>query len=81
MIILFFIRIKRKNKQKYNSAIMLTKEKLIKTIQDLPDKFTLDDLLDRIVLLQKIEIGLEQSDNKQTKSTVQAKASLYRWLA
>jgi len=37
---------------------MLTKVKLLKTIKDLPDKFSLDDLLDRIVLLQKIEIGL-----------------------
>jgi len=55
---------------------MLTKEKLIQTIQELPDKFTLDDLLDRIVLLQKIDIGLEQSKsgkhnqlNKQKKSS------------
>ena len=59
---------------------MLTKDKLIKTIKDLPDKFTLDDLLDRIVLLQKIEIGLEQSETKQTKSTKQAKEKLKKWL-
>jgi len=59
---------------------MLTKEKLIQTIKDLPDKFTLDDLLDRIVLLQKIEIGMEQSQSGLTKSTKQAKEKLKKWL-
>ena len=59
---------------------MFTKEKLIKTIQDLPDEFTLDELLDSIFLLQKIEMGLKQSQNKQTKSTPQAKIKLKKWL-
>jgi hypothetical protein len=59
---------------------MLTKAKLIQTINDLPDKFTLDDLLDRIVLLQKIEIGLEQSASGRIKSTKQAKEKLKKWL-
>ncbi len=35
--------------------------KLVKSIKEMPDKFSLDDLLDRIVFLQKVEIGLEQS--------------------
>jgi hypothetical protein len=45
----------------------------------MPDKFSLDDLLDRIVLLQ-IEIGLEQSESGQTKSTKEAKRHLKKWL-
>ena len=80
MIISFFIKTKRKIKQNYKKGFMLTKEKLIKTIQELPDKFTLDDLLDEIVLLQKIEIGLEQSEAKQTKTTTKAKVRLKKWL-
>ncbi|MCF8297360.1 MAG: hypothetical protein K9J13_07465 [Saprospiraceae bacterium] len=60
--------------------IMLTKVKLLQTIKDLPDKFSLDDLLDRIVLLQKIEIGLEQSQEGRTKSTEQSKEKLKKWL-
>lgn len=59
---------------------MLTKVKLLQSIKDLPDKFTLDDLLDRIVLLQKIEIGLEQSQEGQTKSTEQSREKLKKWL-
>jgi hypothetical protein len=60
--------------------MMLTKEKLLETINDLPDKIVLDDLLDRILMLQKIEIGLEQSENNQVKSTEQAKEILMQWL-
>jgi hypothetical protein len=63
---------------KYN--YMITKEKLLQTIKDLPDTFSLDELLDRIVLLQKIEIGLEQSGSEQTKSTIEAKEHLKKWL-
>ena len=59
---------------------MITKQRLIQTINDLPDKFSFDDLLDRIILLQKIEVGLEQSQTGQTKTTVQAKDKLSRWL-
>ncbi|HCN82049.1 MAG TPA: hypothetical protein DIT07_00280 [Sphingobacteriaceae bacterium] len=59
---------------------MLTKDQLIQTIKDLPEKFSLEDLLDRIMLLQKIEIGLEQSASGQTLSTENAKERLKKWL-
>jgi hypothetical protein len=59
---------------------MLTKEKLLKTVQELPDNFSIDDFLDKIMLLQKIEIGLEQSRNGETFSTEEAKVRLQKWL-
>lgn len=59
---------------------MITKEILLRTIKDLPEKFSMDDLLDRIILLQKIDIGLEQSQAGQTNSTEQAKEKLKKWL-
>ena len=59
---------------------MLTKEKLIQTINDLPDKFSIEDLFDRIVLLEKIEIGLSQSKSGETFSTNEAKEKLGKWL-
>ena len=59
---------------------MLTKKRLLQTMKDLPDKFTLDDLFDRIVLLEKIEEGIEQSKSGQTHSTEQAKEKLKKWL-
>ena len=59
---------------------MITKNKLMQTIKDLPEKFSFDDLLDRIILLQKIEIGLQQSENGQIYTTDQAKEKLKKWL-
>ena len=59
---------------------MLTKEKLLKTVQELPDNFSIDDFLDKIMLLQKIEIGLEQSRNGETFSTEEAKVRLQKWV-
>jgi hypothetical protein len=59
---------------------MLTKEKIIEAIKDMPNKFSVDDLLDRIMLLQKIEIGLEQSEAGKAVSTNEAKKRLQKWL-
>ena len=58
---------------------MLTKEKLIKTINELPNSFSLDDLFDRIYLLQKIENGIEQSKLENVKTTKEAKEKLSKW--
>jgi hypothetical protein len=44
---------------------MLTKRKVIETISKFPDKFSLDELVDKMILIQKIEKGLEESDNSQ----------------
>ncbi len=59
---------------------MLTKEKVLKTINDLPDTFSADEIIERIILLQKIEKGLEQSAKGQTHSTAEAKKKLKKWL-
>ncbi len=59
---------------------MLTKEKILQTLKDLPDTFSIDELFDRIVLLNKIEIGLEQSESGKVNTTDQAKDKLKKWL-
>jgi hypothetical protein len=41
---------------------MISKEKIIQTVKDLSGGFSIDDLFERILLLQKIELGLEQSN-------------------
>lgn len=59
---------------------MLSKDKLIQTIKDLPDNFSVDELFERIILLQKIEIASEQSEKGQVLSTEQARERLKKWL-
>ncbi len=59
---------------------MLTKDKLIQTINELPDSFSAEDLFERIILLQKVEIGLEQSKAGEIFSTDEAREKLSKWL-
>ena len=59
---------------------MLTKEEVLKTVNDLPGEFSFEDILDRLMLLNKIDIGIEQSNNGETLSTEQAKERLAKWL-
>ena len=59
---------------------MLKKSQLIETIQNMPEDIVLDDLLDSLVLIQKVETGLEQSKSGQTLTTEQAKQKLEKWL-
>ena len=41
---------------------MTTKDKAISVIQSLDDDVTLDDVIDRLYLLRKIELGISQAD-------------------
>jgi hypothetical protein len=59
---------------------MMTKEKLIQTIQELPDSFSVEELFDKIILLQKVEIGLQQSNAGQVVTTDEAREKLQKWL-
>jgi hypothetical protein len=43
---------------------MLSKEKLIQIINDLPDQFTVEEFFEKIIFLQKVEIGLHQNQAK-----------------
>jgi hypothetical protein len=55
---------------------MLTKEKVNKTISNLPDKFTIDELIDRLIFMEKIEEGLQQSEEGKVVSNEDLKKLL-----
>jgi len=59
---------------------MLTKEKVLRIITEMPDTFSVDDLLDRLVLLQKVENGIAQSDAGEKVSVEEARGALNKWL-
>ncbi|WP_208645597.1 hypothetical protein [Mucilaginibacter endophyticus] len=60
--------------------MMLTKEEVLKTVNELPGEFSFEEILDRLMLLNKIEIGIEQSNKGEVLSTDEAKKSLGKWL-
>jgi hypothetical protein len=59
---------------------MLNKDEVLKTIVDLPDEFRFDEILDRLLLLDKIERGLLELLSGNVVSTVQAEEILSKWL-
>jgi len=59
---------------------MLDKKKVLETIKDLPETFSIDEVIDRIVLLKKVETGLEQSRKGETITTFEAEIRLKKWL-
>lgn len=58
---------------------MLTKSQVINSIKKMPDHFSIDDLMDKLILLQKIGVGLEQSEKGEVYSTKVAKEMLKKW--
>lgn len=62
------------------NLIMLSKDKILQTVNDLPEQFSIEELFERIILLQKIEIGLEQSKTDNVLTTDQARERLKKWL-
>ncbi len=63
-----------------NGDPMLLKEKVIEVIQSLPDEFSIDDLVERLIVLHKIDTGLHQVGEGQTLTTSEARKKLEQWL-
>ena len=59
---------------------MVTKERLLESIKQLPDEFTVDEIIDRILLLDKIETGLRQSKNEEITPDEELDRKLPEWL-
>lgn len=60
---------------------MLTKEAIEQTIDALPETFTVDDVIERIIFLDKINAGLEQSGAGKLVDNASVKRSIEEWSA
>jgi predicted transcriptional regulator len=60
---------------------MPTKEQMLKAIEDLPADATVEDAMERLYLLDKIERGVAQADSGQKVSQDEARRRMARWLA
>jgi len=59
---------------------MTIKEKVINGIKNLPDTVDIDDILDQIMLVEKIENGVDQSNKNQVVSDDELENRLGKWL-
>ena len=58
---------------------MLTKTNLKKQIDKLPEEFSIDELVERLILIEKIERGLEQSEKGKLISEADLDKEIEKW--
>ncbi|MBC8042547.1 MAG: hypothetical protein IAF08_03800 [Rhizobacter sp.] len=59
---------------------MSIKEKMLKAVQNLPDDATIEDAMEQLYFLHKLETGLRQTDAGQTISHEAAKERMKKLL-
>ena len=59
---------------------MNTKDKVIKAIQELPPDASIEDAMEKLYLLYKIDRGIKQADAGKKVSQREAKKRMEKWL-
>lgn len=59
---------------------MVTKTQIIKTLDKLPDELSIDQVIDELVYIEKVQQGLSDSENDRINSKEEAKEKLSKWL-
>jgi predicted transcriptional regulator len=58
---------------------MLTKVKLREQVERLPDEFSIDELIEKLILIEKIENGMEQSEKGEVISDDEMEKEIEKW--
>ena len=58
---------------------MLHKSQVIETLNNLPETFSIDEIVDKLILISKVEKGEEQSQRNETFSSHEAKGMIDKW--
>jgi hypothetical protein len=56
------------------------KQAILKVLDELPDDASIEDAMERLYLLFKVERGLKQVESAKTVSQSEAKARMQKWL-
>jgi len=58
----------------------MRKATVIESINKLPDEFTIDEIIERLIIIEKIEKGRQHVKDGKVNTEEQAKAKLSKWL-
>lgn len=67
------------SKVSLNFNFMLTKEKVNKSISRLPNSFTIDELIEQLLFIEKVELGVQQSEDGKVVSNDDVKLMIEKW--
>lgn len=57
----------------------ITKEKLIKHIDDFPDEITIEEVIERLIFIEKLEERLQESDKNEIINEEHLKNEIQKW--
>ncbi len=58
----------------------MKKVTVIESIEKLPEEFSIDEVIDRLIIIEKIERGRKDIKDGKINTEEQAKAKLSKWL-
>ncbi len=61
-------------------TVLNEKQNILKTVQSLPENTSIEEAMERLFLLYKIEKGCSQADCGKTFSHIEAQKQMERWL-
>lgn len=59
---------------------MITKTQLISTLSNLPEDLTVDQVIDHLIFVDKVQSGLDDAANGKTHTKEEARSKLKKWL-
>jgi len=59
---------------------MITKTQLISTLDNLPENLTIDQVIEHIIFVEKVQKGLDDSEKGNLNTKDEARAKLSKWL-
>jgi predicted transcriptional regulator len=59
---------------------MITKTHLLSTFDKLPENLTIDQVIDHIIFVEKVQKGLDDSENGRVHTKEEARKKLNKWL-
>ncbi|MFT6997349.1 MAG: hypothetical protein ACJAQ4_001100 [Cryomorphaceae bacterium] len=59
---------------------MRTKAQIVNSLDQLPESFTIDQFVDHLIFVEKVEKGLDDSLNGRVHSKKEAKEKPKKWL-
>ncbi|MBK6698600.1 MAG: hypothetical protein IPG55_01590 [Saprospiraceae bacterium] len=58
---------------------MITKEKLLAQIESFPENISIDELIDRLIFIEKLENRILESEKEDTISEEELKTIISKW--
>lgn len=58
---------------------MITKEKLLAQIESFPENISIDELIDRLIFIEKLEKRILESEKEETISEEELKTIISKW--